>query len=172
MDGLKPLVIEHNALQSARANSKVKTLLDERLPLSELIGIAGKIVACYPNGGRNAGDSYIGALAQALSCYPACIIRRAHRVPGGIPSECRMLPSVADIIAWCERETEPMRIQVHVDERRAQQLADREEFNQEQTVERSGRLTMDDLKARYGDWHDGWREPGSRAREQAEEARK
>ena len=94
MDGLKPLVIEHNALQSARANSKVKTLLDERLPLSELIGITGKIVACYPNGGRNAGDSYIGALAQALSCYPACIIRRAHRVPGGIPSECRMLPSV------------------------------------------------------------------------------
>lgn len=139
--------------------------------LSEAIEAATTILDCYPNGGAQAGDSYIGALAATLAEYPKSVAQRCADRKTGIARECKFLPTVADIVAWCERETEPLRRQHSADLRLKQQFRIRDEFENEQGAGRQRRLTIDELKEKYGDWRDDWRSPGTKARELCEQAR-
>src|SRR5580704_1453201 len=104
---------DNRTLQTARTTSptsyakrSVQRLLDERMSLSEAIDAAGLIIGAFPNGGANAGDSYIGALAATLGSYPRSVAKRCADHVHGVSRDCKFLPTVADIVAWCERHTE------------------------------------------------------------------
>lgn len=167
----KALATSHAASPQMRASSKIQRALDERMSLSEAIEAAGAIVDCYPNGGASASRGYIGALAAVLATYPKQVAKRCSDRVQGVSRECKFLPTIADIVAWCERETEPLRRQVDYEKRIATQLSEREEFLKLETQVRPARLTMEELKEKYGDWKDNWRSPGTRARELYEQAR-
>lgn len=140
------------------ASSSVQRVLDARMMLSEAIEAATAVISGYPNGGTNAGDSYIGALASTLMGYPRQIALRCAdfpRRPGqplrGISATCRFLPTPADIIAWCEKETAPLRHDRQREINIANQFKARAEFK----APRDHRLSYAELKAKYGAG-DGW----------------
>lgn len=124
MDEMRQLPSVRPDSWSERRSTKPATILDSRVTLSDALAIAGKIIASYP--GRKVEDSYIGAIADALMSYPAAVVHRAHKVPGGIPACVDHMPNVTDVIAWCESETAPLRRQVAYEQRIKQQLAERE----------------------------------------------
>ena len=140
------------------------------MSLSEAIDAATKIIGCYPNGGAGAGDSYIGALAATLGSYPKQVAMRCADPVRGVTLECKFLPTVADIVQWCEKHTEPLRHQHERNRRVEQQFKDRTNFESEQG-QRDRRLTIPELKEKYGDWRDNWRSPGLKAREIYDKAR-
>lgn len=150
-------------LPTTLETANISKSLDARLTLTEAIECVIRIVACYPNGGHGAGKSYIGALAANLARYPASVARKCADQQHGIVAECRFLPTVADVIAWCEREQEPLFRQAHAAETIAAQRAYRAEAEAED-VARKGRLSYTELKQRYGDWHHGWEPMGETAR--------
>ena len=114
--------------------------------LSEAIEIVGKIVSSY-NGGKNADAGYIGALAHMLASYPKTVAVRCADPVNGIVRTCKFLPQPADIVAWCERETEPLRRDNEYGFRVEKQLAERAELE----ASRAHRPTYAELKAKYGD---------------------
>jgi hypothetical protein len=83
----------------------------------------------------------------------------------------RFLPTVADLVSYCEGFTEPLRKQVDYDARVKRQFVDRDKFVQSQTVDRQKHLSITELKQKYGDWQDNWRPLGelqARLRREAE----
>lgn len=149
----KALAISAGALPREHANSNLQRALNARMSLSEAIEAATIIVDCYPNGGKNGSEGYLGALAETLGRYPKSVAKRCADRQLGIVRDCKFLPTVADIVAWCERETAPLYEQSQHAERLRDQFAEREKFVQEQTVDRVNRLTVKELKEKYGDWH-------------------
>jgi hypothetical protein len=95
----------------------VKRAWAERLTLSEGIDAVNRIVACYPNGGRDSGDGYIGAISAVLCGYPKMIALRCADLRVGIARSSKFLPAMAEIVAWCEREMDPIRWSLAWDER-------------------------------------------------------
>lgn len=97
------------------------------MSLSDAIEAATRIVDCYPNGGINAGKSYIGALAATLVSYPRQVALGCADRVRGVTRGCRFLPTVSDIVAWCERNVEPLYRQAEREQRIAAQIANREQ---------------------------------------------
>lgn len=95
--------------------------------LSEAIDAVRKLIRAYPNGGANAGDGYIGTLAAVLGEYPRQVAMRCADPIRGVSRETKFLPTVADLVAWCERETAPLRQQVSREDRVEQQLLARDD---------------------------------------------
>ena len=155
---------------NGRANSSVQRALDDRLTLSEAIDAATTIIGHYPHS-QNVGDSYIGALAANLGRFPKSIALQCTDAAEGVAKECKFLPTVADVVTWCDKRTGPLRVQVDRAERVVKQLADRAEFEHEQTTVRARHMTVLELKERYGDWHARWHPLGQRARELADAGR-
>lgn len=106
------------------------------MTLSEAIRAVRAIVSAYPNGGNNAGDGYIGALAAVLGQYPRQVALRCADPVHGVARETKFLPTVADLVAWCERETAPLHRDIAREERIAAQLKARDEI----TAEKDPRL--------------------------------
>lgn len=152
-----------DGLPAKRPTSSLQKALDERMTLAEAISLCAMIVEYYPNGGHGAGKSYIGALAANLARYPASVARRCADRTSGIACECKFLPTIADIIAWCERETEPLYLRSREAEQIQAQRAVRADYEAE-NIARKGRLSYSELKSKYGDWHHGWEPPGDTAR--------
>ena len=92
------------------------------------------LIRGYPNGGANAGDGYIGALAAVLGQYPRQVALKCADPLRGVSRETKFLPTVADLVAWCEKETEPLRRDVDRENRIAEQFRLTEEWkNAEKT---------------------------------------
>lgn len=108
----KHLSIVASGSLDKRASSSVRRVLDERMTLSEAIEAATTIIGRYPNGGRDAGDSYIGGLAAMLGSYPRQVALRCADPVNGIVRACKFLPTPADIVSWCDRKAEPLFAQV------------------------------------------------------------
>jgi len=71
----------------------------------------------------------------------------------GVMRETRFLPTVADLVAWCERETAFLRRIVDRDDREMALQREREAQRQEheaQAAERAQRPLLEELKAKYG----------------------
>ena len=121
------------ALATAQASSPSKLeslnlqkVIDERMSLSEAIEAAGKIIRCYPNGGANAGDGYIGALAATFAAYPKQVARECANTPRGIVAECKFLPTVADVVSFCERHSKSLYDHFDRQRRTEEQIAQRQ----------------------------------------------
>lgn len=127
--------------------------------MTEAISLAAQIVASYP-GGDKATEAYLGAIAATLQNYPASVARQCASLNRGMVCEARgyPLPQVADVVAWCEAKTEPLHRQYDTEARRAQQFKDREDYLAREQLERPRRLTIEQLKEKYGDWHNDWKE--------------
>jgi hypothetical protein len=101
----------------------------------------------YP--GTNARDpaGYVDALAGALCDQPR-EIAIACAAPNGVAVECMFKPTVADIARWCEREGAPYVERMR--EQSAQIAAENALANAPRIVDRSGRPTFDELRAKHG----------------------
>lgn len=132
-----------STLPIRHATSSVKRVLSERMLLSEALEAAGRIVGAYPNGGAAAGKSYIGSLASTLCSYPRQVAllcapsSNPLDPPRGVVLETKFLPTVADIVAWCERNTDPLRRDSDREDRITAQIEAREAW---QTQERDPAL--------------------------------
>jgi hypothetical protein len=151
-DVTKALVTRGDGLPSRLESSSLQRVLDDRMTLSESIEATTRIIDAYPNGGRAAGEGYIGALAAMLASYPRCVALRCSDRVDGIVRVCKFLPTPADVVAWCEKATEPLRDNREREMRVTRQLADRADHERRETEDRPHRLTVDELKAKYGDW--------------------
>jgi hypothetical protein len=132
--------------------SKLQKLLDERIDLTEAIKLATQITSSYPDSGRIT-ETYLGAIASILQDYPASVARRCANK--GIVLVCKFLPTVADIVTYCEGFTQPLYKQTETLMRRAQQFKEREDYEKRQ-AERPKRLSIQELKEKYGDWTNAW----------------
>lgn len=159
MDAMKRLSIKPEGYMTEPPKSKLQRLLDERISMTEAISLAAQIVASYP-GGDKATEAYLGAIAATLQKYPASIARQCASLDRGMVCEARgyPLPQIADVVAWCEAKTEPLRVQIDTEKRRAQQFADRDDYLARESFQRPRRLTIEQLKEKYGDWHNDWKE--------------
>lgn len=121
----------------------------------------------YANGGQQASGSYIGALAAVLSHYPRCVASQAGDLIKGVPRETRFLPTPADVIGWCERETEYLRSIVERDDREQRLRAEaeaRRKADEKLAADRRLRPTLQQLHEQYGpDWGIGAGDDLSRA---------
>jgi hypothetical protein len=121
--------------------------------MSEAVTIVSKMVGRYPNGGAQAGRGYIGGLASVLVNYPAVIARKSHDPFYGVPRECKFLPTPADVIAWCERETAALRRPVELADREAEARARLKTLADEQetlAAQRKLRPTLKQIHDKYG----------------------
>jgi hypothetical protein len=121
--------------------------------MSDAVDVIGRLVDAFPNGRSQAGRSYIGALASLLVTYPKTIALQCADPIRGVARDTRFLPTVADLVAFCERELAAMRDIVEREDR-AQELAkrQREAADAEKRLAdaRAVRPTYDELKAKYG----------------------
>jgi hypothetical protein len=147
----------------------MQQILSQRMTLPEAIEAATRIIGSYPYS-ANVPDSYLGALAANLACLPRQVALKCADPRKGIARSSKFMPSIADLVAWGERECEPLYRAAQSELRTSGQLRGRAAYATEQGADRLGRLDIAGLMAKFGDWHDGWREPGTRAREERERA--
>lgn len=102
--------------------------------LSEALTAAGGLLDASPYRSQ-AGDSYIGVLAKLLMEYPRSVALKCADPLRGVSRETKFLPTVADIVAWCENETEPLRGHVEYERRVEAQLRAREEWRNQRPNE-------------------------------------
>lgn len=105
----------------------------------------------YPNGGAQAGKSYIGSLAQTLCNYPRLVAIACADLMTGVTATCEFLPTPANIIAWCEPRKQGMKETIICGDAIAAQLAERarlEQFHQDNQPKETWEQTKADLIAR------------------------
>lgn len=122
------------SLPANYAKSSVQRALDDRILMSEAADLAANILAQFPNA-KEVSDGFIGALASVLMQYPRQCVLKCGDPLRGIAREIKFL-SLADVVAWLEKETEPMRVDVTREQRREEQLRDREAWLNEKPSER------------------------------------
>jgi hypothetical protein len=134
----------------------LRQALNERLTYPEAIEVVGKLLGLFPNGSPANAKGYIGGLSQVLIAYPKSVSLRCSDPLKGVAKDTRFLPTVADLVAWCERETIAMRKPVetvdHFSRLHDEMIARREEGEYWQKA-RATRLSLDELRAKHGpDW--------------------
>ena len=130
--------------------SKMRKMLDDRIDQTEAIKLATMIVTSYPNTDGKVSETYLGAIASILQDYPASIARQC--ATKGIVLTCKFLPTVADIVLYCDRFSAPLYKQTEYLMRVEKQFKEREEFVERQKK----RLSIQELKEKYGDWQNNW----------------
>ena len=166
----KPSDSSGNALRSKSASESLRRVLDDRMTYSEAMGAVAGIVSCYPNSGRDVGGGYLGAIANVLTGYPRQVVVACADPKRGIARTAKFLPNVAELVAWCENETRPLRDQVHREQLIEQLAREREEEAKTQAPQTHREKHVAAMKEKYGDWNNGWKKPSEIARE-AEESR-
>lgn len=101
------------------------------MTISEAIEAVEAIIRCYPHGGNNVADGYIGALATTLGNYPRQVARACSNPKTGIVKTAKFLPTVAEVVKWCDEVTEPLWRMAKREENLVKQIADRELQNPE-----------------------------------------
>jgi hypothetical protein len=152
MGDMKRLPSVVPGLPKPSGNTKLQKLLDQRISMTEAMSLVSKIVGCYPYTDNKTSDSYIGALVEVLISYPAIVARKAADTRQGIARWSKFLPNVGELTDYCESITEPLRKQIESEDRRQQQLTDRQNYLQRETEIRAKRLSLEELKEKYGDW--------------------
>jgi hypothetical protein len=128
-------------------NANVQRAFSERVTLSEAVRLAGNLLGCYPNGDKPA-QSYLGAIAEILQQYPRFIAEDIRAVA----RECKFLPTVADVVAWCERRYEAARKPLDRQGQAVAMFKGRAEDEALQ-VARALRPTLAQMQEQYGaDW--------------------
>jgi hypothetical protein len=102
----------------------MRQALAERLMPSEGMDAVQRLLSCYPHSVRSeATGGYLGALAAVLCDYPKSIALNCCDPRKGVARETKFLPTVNDIVVFCEREIKSMRNIVDRDDREKSILA-------------------------------------------------
>lgn len=111
----------------------MRQALADRLLLSEALEAVHRMLSGYANRAQ-AGDSYLGAIAALLCTYPRSVALRCADPLHGVSRKTRFLPTVADVVEWCEKACEPMYADADWQSRVERQLAERAEAEAEASV--------------------------------------
>jgi hypothetical protein len=153
------------------ASKKLREAYTDHVDLSEAIELVGRLLGCYPNGDKPA-DAYVGAIAACLRAYPRQVVERLPDPVHGLPRHCKFLPTVSDVIAWCENMTAAdFHRAFDREDQEAVQFARRRE-DEALEADRKTRLTYAELKAKYGQGRDDWGITGSEDDRRAEERKR
>jgi hypothetical protein len=91
--------------QQSTATSNNSAALKTRI--AELTKI---LLGCYRTGDANDPAIYAGAMIAVLSDYPLDVIEAAVDPRTGLPSQCKWLPTVAEVKEFCEARMRPKRL--------------------------------------------------------------
>lgn len=109
-----------------RASSNVKQAYFDRMTISEAVECVGKMISGYSNG--KAEKAYIGTMAALFCQYPRQVSTQCADPIKGVARECKFIPTVADVVAWCEPRMTTMRTVVDYDARSEAQMREREKI--------------------------------------------
>jgi hypothetical protein len=152
MENLRLPTARSNSLIK-QGNSSVRQALADRMTLSEALEHVHRLLQGFPNGGANAGDGYIGALAATLGDYPRMVATKCCSPVHGVARETKFLPTVADIVAFCERETTELRRPVDRedhDRKMREEFTRRAEDEKFWAADRAARPSLDEIRAKHG----------------------
>lgn len=107
------------------ASTSLQRALDDRLMMSEATSLAADLLEQFPH--TKAGDGFIGALAAVLLQYPRQASQECADPLRGIARSAEFL-TISALVAWLEKRTEPLRQQVAREQRVAEQLRARDEW--------------------------------------------
>lgn len=85
------------------------------------------MLTAYANGGANAGKSYIGTISALLMQYPRQISIDCADPIRGVARTTKFIPTVADVVSWCEERVDSMRNIVEFEDRSVRQLRERQQ---------------------------------------------
>jgi hypothetical protein len=135
---------------------RVRQAYSDRLSYPEAATLIGKLLAQWPRAPQD--EPYMLALATALLAYPRCVAMAAIEPTTGVASEKTfgLGPTVADVVAWCDRESAWMRRIVERQNLHHDRAKDRAHAiaDQRRTQEaRKLRPDLEELRRRHGP---GW----------------
>lgn len=67
------------------------------------------MISGYPNAKPTDERGYVGAIASVLIEYPRMVATKCTSPVHGVARELKFLPTVAEVVAWCERSASEMR---------------------------------------------------------------
>lgn len=102
------------------------------MTLSEAIEAVGEMLSGYANR-EKLPHSYVGTIAALLCSFPRSVAVQCADPLRGLVRTCKFIPTVADVVAWCEPRIQSMQRVVDYDERTTAQLCERAVFEKDQT---------------------------------------
>jgi hypothetical protein len=133
-------------LPKADFSTRATASLNDSSTAAELAKLVRMLFACYRMTETSDPETYTAAAIMVLSDYPIQIVRAVCDPRNGLPSRCKWLPSIAEIKEACEEKQGPI---VRERVRRAQL---EKQFAERDNTDHSKRLTVAELKAKYGEW--------------------
>lgn len=127
--------------------------MSDRMSYSEALEAVGKLVGAFPNGSPANAKGYIGALAAVLGDYPRIVATKCADPLKGVARETRFLPTIADLVAWCEREKAGLQTIVDRDDHAralAKGAAERAAQDRELAAARTLRPTLQQMQEKHG----------------------
>src|SRR6188768_1905198 len=97
-----------------------------RLTMQEAIAAVGKMLNAYPNARDGIRDGYMGTIAALLCQYPRGVASDCANPINGVCRETKFLPTVAEVVAWCEKRQGTMARTVEYEHRSYRQFRERE----------------------------------------------
>lgn len=154
----KALVNARMGLQTKSAKSSLQRALDDRLTFSETTALAGDLIGQFPNL-REVSDGFIGSIASVLLQYPRQVCLKCADPRHGLARHVKFL-SIAELVNWLEKQTEPLRVDVSREHRVVDQLKARADWESEavsESLKEKGRAWLEriDPKARQLAGNDG-----------------
>ncbi len=98
-----------------------------------------------PNGRAGVPDSYIGNMAALLCTYPRVIAHGCADPIRGVITKTSFVPTVSEVVKWCDPLTADMHKTVAREDAIAVQLAEREEW--ERGPAERPKQTIEELRA-------------------------
>lgn len=117
--------------------SSVQKALDDRLLFSEATDLASTLLDQFPNA-KNSADGFIGSIANILGQYPRQVSLKCADPLRGVARHHDFL-TINNLVSWCEKETEPLRMDVVRENRRQEQLRLRDEWKPPKVTPRNSR---------------------------------
>jgi hypothetical protein len=142
-----------NGSLTSYAPGNVRAALKERMIFSDALERVGAMLKSYPPSEGIEMSGYIGTLAAALMQYPPCVSIRCADPIKGVAATTRFKPTVADLIAWCEREVASLREIVgreDCDRAQVEQRRRDAKLEAELAAARATRPTLEELRAKHG----------------------
>ena len=106
-----------------------------RLTMQEAIAAVGKMLNAYPNARDGIRDGYMGTIAALLCQYPRGVASDCANPINGVCRETKFLPTVAEVVAWCEKRQGTMARTVEYEHRSYRQFREREGIEAEDKAE-------------------------------------
>jgi hypothetical protein len=125
----------------------------DRMSYSEAVESVGRLIAAFPNGTPANAKGYIGALAAVLVDYPRVVAAKCSDPLKGVARETRFLPTVADLVGWCEREKAGLQTIVDREDHAAAVARKARELAQEESAlaeARKTRPTLQQMQEKHG----------------------